>query len=110
MPSLPSNDSRRPSITLDRFDRGFRRRITIALAISVVVNLVIFGYAGVLGHHFLQSLDIMREKDGQVSIRRIYLPASKLKAMQQPPFPGFHATPSPSPTPANTYAPGNARS
>ena len=97
--SLPASVSRRPSVSRDRFDRGFRRRIVIALAISVVVNLVVFGYAGKLGHHFLRSLEVMREKDGQVNIRRVYLPPSTLKAMQHPAVPLRPLTSSPSPTP-----------
>jgi hypothetical protein len=77
-------------MSVESFDRAFRRRMMIAIAISVVVNAVVFGAAGIVGHRFLQSLQIMREKQPpqDVTIRRIYirdLPGGGIKIETQDP-------------------------
>jgi hypothetical protein len=74
-PSEPSRPAaRRTASSLEAFDATFRKRLTVALAVSLVVNAVIFGTAGVTAHRFLQSL---LPKPQPITVTRIVLPANK---------------------------------
>ena len=66
-----------PFLTPEKHDKAFPRRLAIALGISLIINALIFGSAGLAGHYFLQSL---RPKPKPVEIRRIVLPARVLDA------------------------------
>ena len=79
-------------ISLETFDKAFWRRLGIAITVSLAVNLVIFGYAGMLGHRFLQAIRVREYEAGKVTVRRIFLPADKVVGSQ--PLPSAAAPPS----------------
>jgi hypothetical protein len=54
-------------------DTGFKSRLAIAISVSIVVNAIIFGTAGIIGHRFLQSLQLMIDQPRKVTIQRVYI-------------------------------------
>ena len=66
--------------TMERFDRAFRRRITVAVAVSLVVNAVVFGGASLVAFYYIRPL-LRRATPVNVSIRRVFLPADPKPAI-----------------------------
>ena len=74
--SEPLEESPTPSraeATIRAYDRNTRKRIIIAVSVSLVVNAIIFGYAGRAGHQFILALRRMEEEGSTVNIQRVIL-------------------------------------
>ena len=77
-------------MTVEAFDRAARRRLPIAIAVSLIVNAIVFGAAGLVGHRFLQSIQIMRDTPHDVTIRRVFvrdLPGGGIQIVPDKPTP-----------------------
>jgi hypothetical protein len=89
---------KKPPITLEAYDRAFRRRLAIGIVVSLAVNIVIFGYAGLMGHRFLAALVAMGRPPQNITVRRVFLPANRGNGALVIDHTGPTPTPSPSPS------------
>jgi len=100
-PSTPS----RAEATIRAYDRNTRKRIIIAVSVSLVVNAIVFGYAGRVGHQFILALRRMESEDSTVNIKRVIL---KQAPANGPDFaPGTKPSSSPNPTSEGGAAPAS---
>jgi hypothetical protein len=72
-----------PAASLAAFDQAHRKRIAIAIGVSLVVNAVVFGSAGVIAHHFLAGLRHRSHPD-RITVTRIIIPAAHAKSNAAP--------------------------